>query len=162
MTNEPDMEATIARAVAAFTPQGVTVDALHAWIDHAHAASLAADSEEGMRFAVRWSHAVYDASRHGTRGTMRMWFDAHQGQEIETLQVHSDGRVWAPAARVVELVRPTFVVIDGSRRYYHEGQVITQTPDLLIITTQYAVCAYLSATQSPKGATHQEERSNTP
>jgi hypothetical protein len=148
----PDIEVTSARAVAAFTPQGVTVDALHAWIDHAHAWSLADENEEMMQVAVRWSHALYEASRHGTRGTMRAWFDAHRGQYVDTLQVHADGHAWAPGSRVVELVRATFVVIDGSRRHYREGQVIAQTPDLLIITTERAVCAYLATNQSPQGA----------
>jgi hypothetical protein len=150
--HHPDIEATVARAVAAFTPQGVTVDALHAWIDHSHAWSLAGENEEMLQVAVRWSHAVHEASRHGTRGTMRAWFDTHHGQYVDTLQVHADGNAWAPGARVVQLVRATFVVIDGSRRYYRSSDVIAQTPDVLIITAEGAVCAYLSTNQSPQGA----------
>ena len=138
----PKVEETVARVRAAFTPQGVLVDALHAWIDHGHAASLATDNEVGMQLAVQWSHAVHQATRHGARGTMRAWFAAHQGRPIDTLQVHQDGGVWSADPRVVGEVHPTYVEIAGSRRYYGATRIVTQTPTTLIICTPSAICAY--------------------
>ena len=133
---------TLARAKAAFTPQGVLVDALHAWIDFAHTDNLSVENEDGMRFFAGWSHAVHHATRHGTRGTMRAWFEAHKGDQVDTLQVHQDGQLWCPQARVINDVRPTFAEIGGSRRHYREAQVITQDADTLIIHTETAICAY--------------------
>jgi len=137
---------TLDRAKAAFTTQGVLVDALHAWIDFGHTDNLSTDNEDGMRFWAGWSHAVHHVTRHGTRGTMRMWFEAHKGVTVDTLQVHQDGQPWSPQGRVITDVRATFVVIEGSRRHYREARVITQDADTLIIATETAVCAYRAVT----------------
>lgn len=137
------MAQTLARTRAAFITQGVPVDALHAWIDYAHANSLARDDGAGMHMAAQWSHALHHATRHGTRGTMRSWFEAHKGKEVDTLQVHKyDGHVWVPPARVIDDVHATFVEIGGSRRYYREAHTLAQDADTLIIYTETAVCAY--------------------
>jgi hypothetical protein len=139
--------ATLTRAKAAFTTQGVLVDALHAWIDFAHTDCLSTDNEDGMRFYAGWSHAVHHATRHGTRGTMRAWFEAHKGAPVDTVQVHQDGQVWWPQGRVINDVRATFAEIEGSRRHYSEARVITQSADTLIIATESAICAYWAVTE---------------
>jgi hypothetical protein len=132
------------RTERAFGPDGRLLDALHAWVDYSRAASTISGNQAGVRYADQWSEQLTHAARFGMRGTMRMWFQRYLDKNIETLQVHRDGGVWAPGTRLVTQVRPTFALIGNSRRVYRDGTVITQTAHTLVIATENAVCAYRS------------------
>lgn len=66
------------------------------------------------------------------KGTMKAWFAGRTMTEVDTLQVHKDGRVWAPGPRMVE-ARATLVRLDGSTRDFKGCRVIAADDDTLVI-----------------------------
>lgn len=67
-------------------------------------------------------------------GTMRAWFEAHDGAKVTTIQSRANG-TWAPTGRTVDASRATYVQLDGSRRDYRGCAVAHADDRVLIVTT---------------------------
>lgn len=132
----------LTNALKAFEPDGDVVDALAAWFHYDFVVGSGTSDVEAHMSASRWSTTLQHAVIFPDKGTARAWFEARKGKLIDTYQVHSDGRTWEPQARRITEARPTFVEIDGSRRYYRELKVVTQTKFIIVIKTETAICAY--------------------
>lgn len=140
----------VERTKLAFAEGGVITDALLAWVDYSTHVCGLKDNTPGMVFAYHWASHIRQAVQHGSRSSIRAFFQFYEGKQIETLQVHKDGKVWAPPARLVTQVRPTFVQIGDSRRYYRQATFLTRAPGVLIIRTEDAVCAYRMVLTEPE------------
>lgn len=79
-------------------------------------------------------------------GTMRVWMTAHDGDTVETLQVHTDQlSVWAPGPRTVDASAATYVEFDGSRRDYAGMHVLGSSPTALVVADEHHVIVYRCA-----------------
>lgn len=87
-------------------------------------------------------------------GTMRAWFQRHDGRTVDTLQatVGNDGRisnVWTPSGRLIDASRASSVSLNGSTRDYAGCRVIAASDSALIVATHYGdatqLCAYFLA-----------------
>lgn len=66
------------------------------------------------------------------KGTMKAWFAGRTMTEVDTVQVHKNGKMWAPGPRMVE-ARATSVRLDGSVSDYKGSRVIGADDDTLVI-----------------------------
>lgn len=78
------------------------------------------------------------------RGTVRKWFEAHDGDTVWTLQaqVAPQGvlsNVWLPGPRTVDASHATFVLLDGSKRDYSGFRVVAADDEVLIAETKWGV-----------------------
>lgn len=88
-------------------------------------------------------------------GTMRAWFQRHDGRTVDTLQatVGNDGRVsnvWTPSGRLIDASRASSVSLNGSTRDYARCRVIAAGDNALIVATPWGddatqLCAYFLA-----------------
>ncbi len=79
---------------------------------------------------------VRDLVPTGQGGTMRDWFSARDGRQVETVQLGYGGRVWAPGAREIDASRATYVSMDGSRRDYKGMTVVASSPAALLVESR--------------------------
>jgi hypothetical protein len=78
--------------------------------------------------------SAISAARHAEpNGTMRAWMQAHEGGYVDTLQVGYKQRAWNPGMRRVSVVRPSYVMLDESRRDYAGMVVVASSPNALIV-----------------------------
>lgn len=133
------------RVRAAFEADGARSDALLAWSDYLFLVAMQRDRQHDMVEAVRWRAGVVGVRNYGTRYSLHRWFEARAGARVETMQIDSQVHLWRPGPRTVNQVRPTFVELDGSRRYFRECSVIGATSNCIIVAAPDQVCAYRTA-----------------
>ena len=126
----------------AFEPGRNPVDALDAWFLFEQKA-VTGQGQAAINEANAWWYALHFALVGNTGSSARRWFQQHRDDQVETYQVHSDGRTWQPGPRAVTAVRSTFVELAGSRRHFREFEVVAVAEPMLVIKTETAICAYL-------------------
>lgn len=100
--------------------------------------TLTAALRPGMELTERITSALESPNR---AGTMRAWFESHNGKPVNTLQLIVWGidtdtprpSFWQPGARTVDTSRATYVTLDGSRRDFAGMSVVHASPDTLIV-----------------------------
>lgn len=137
------------QAVAAFADGGTPSQALTAWARYRFQAASAAEDMDAMVDTAFWCTDLERTLKLGTRCALRTWFAPRQGDQVSTLQVHSDGRMWAPADRTVDEVAATYVSLGGSRRRYREVSVVAATPECIVLASDHLVCAYRMSYTAP-------------
>ena len=92
--------------------------------------------------AQGWLKTLLDTMRETPRGTMRAWFERHNGQTVDTLQatITDNGDVrdaWAPNGRKISATRAGRVALDESVRDYAGCRVVHVSETALIIATNW-------------------------
>jgi hypothetical protein len=109
-------------------------------------AALAALPAAHPAHAERLGAILAASSGSAPVGTLRDWMRAHDGAQVLTLQVGTDGRgAWAPGPRTVDASRASFVMLDGSRRDYAGCRVIATGPHGITVDAGAQVMAYALA-----------------
>lgn len=129
-------------------------------LDRASAHALLARVESLPASPARetWVAALTRGMEGRAGGTMRAWMEAHDGQDVHTLQatvtnerthVGEVRSVWQPGARTVDASRAGGVQLDGSRRDYAGCRVVSASDDVLIVATTWGedrqVMVYVTA-----------------
>jgi hypothetical protein len=102
-----------------------------------HLEGLDVDRNPGVVAAL----AIVNAAPTLPRGTMRSWFTAHNGQAVSTIQL-SPFSLWAPRGRIIDASHATFILLDGSRRYYEGCRVVGANDDMLTVVNDTEVIIY--------------------
>lgn len=136
-------------ALAAFADGGTRSNALIAWATYRYHAAMLIDDMDAAVDAAFWVTDINHALRFGDRASLRTWFAPRRGDQVATLQVHSDGRLWAPRPRTVDNVGATYVTIGGSRRGYREIAVVAASAQCIVLASDHLVCAYRHAYTPP-------------
>lgn len=77
------------------------------------------------------------------RGTVKKWFEGHDGKTVWTLQAHLVGEVvanvWTPGPRTVDASHSTFVLLGGSKREYAGFRVLAADEAVLVAETDWGM-----------------------
>lgn len=96
------------------------------------------------RIAARIGATITSARETKPSGTMRSWFESHNGQKVTTVQVGIErGNIWAPMHRTIDTSRAGSVRFNDSIRDYKGMRVLHSTPECLIVTNNWHVIAYV-------------------
>ena len=100
--------------------------------------------------------AMLDELPTSKSGTMKAWFQSHDGQVVETLQVKQNGgALWAPGARTIDASLVVAVVLSGSSRYYSGFRVLASSHSTLLVESDEEVIVYRVVT--PASPTIEEQ-----